>query len=202
MAIAAGGHNRSSLELGHTTGPDYSRCQLSGTYTDIAELSESSNLPLHSTVTTVISLDNRIMAGTLSYHNSHHNLTKHHSQNTTVPDETMPKSDRLTPLLHILNHAAMQENFHSQGTAFIVVNGMMVIRPDESDAMVDELEDWDWCEVLCVVVAAAQAEAASQLQHNDDDAVVVSKSASDLESESLALDTMNEYIDWPESNSE
>jgi hypothetical protein len=202
VAIAAGGHNHGSLELGRTTGPDYSPCKLSDTYTDIAELSESPNLPLHSTATTMISSDNRVMAGTLSYHNSHHNLTEHHSQNTNVLDESMPELDRLSPLPHILNHAAMQENFHSQGTAFIVVNGMMVIQPDESDAMVDELEDWDWCEVSRIVVAAAQAEAASQLEHNDDDAVVMSESASDLESESLALDTMNKYIDWPESNSE
>jgi hypothetical protein len=136
---------------------------------------------------------------------NHHHLAGHHSQDTAIPDETMSE-DRLSPLPpHIQNHAAMWENSQSQGTAFVVVNGMTVIRPDESNVTVDESEDWDWCDVSQVVVAAAQAAsaAASQLEHNDGDAAVVSEAAADLESESLALDTMVEkYIDWPDSNSE
>ncbi|KAG1889853.1 hypothetical protein F4604DRAFT_1673390 [Suillus subluteus] len=207
MAVVAGGRNRGSLKLGRTTSPDYSHHQLSGTYTDIAELSKSSNLPMHSTTTTVTSSDNRVMTGTLSRHESHHHLTEYLSQDTTIPDETMSEVDRLSPLPHILNDVAMWENSHPQGTAFVVVNGMMVIRPDESDATVDESEGWDWCDVSHVVVAAAQAAAASesQLEHNDGhrDAAMVSESASNLETGSLALDTMMyTYIDWPDSNSE
>lgn len=192
MAVAAGDHSHGSLELGRTTGPDYSHRQLSGTYTDIAELSESSNFPLHSTATDMTS----------SNHRDH--LAGHHSQDTTLPDETMSE-DRLSPLPHTLNHAAMWENSQSQGTAFVVVNGMTVIRPDESsNATVDESQEWDWCDVSQIVVAAAAqaAAAASQLEHNDGDAAVVSESAADVESESLALDTMVEnYIDWPDSSS-
>ncbi|KAG1837304.1 hypothetical protein DFJ58DRAFT_734427 [Suillus subalutaceus] len=163
---------------------------------------------MHSTATTVTSSDNRVMTGTLSRHESHYHLTKYYSQDTTIPDETMSEVDRLSPLPHILNDAAMWENSHPQGTAFVVVNGMTVIRPDESDATVDESDGWDWCDVSHVVVAAAQAVATSesQLEHNDGDrdAAMVSESASsNSETGSLALDTMMDtYIDWLDSNSE
>jgi hypothetical protein len=83
------------------------------------------------------------------------------------------------------------------GTTFVIVNGMTVV-PDEVDAMVDESEGWDWQYVLHTVVTAAAAASSSRFEHDGDTATVP-----DLDSESLAFDAMmDNYIDWPDKDSE
>jgi hypothetical protein len=91
---------------------------------------------------------------------------------------------------------------HSPGTTFVIVNGMTVV-PDEVDAMVDESEDWDWQFVSRAVVAAAAAaaESSSRLEHDHDGDAAAA--APDSDSESLAVDSMmDNYIDWPDKDSE
>lgn len=193
-------YNPDTLELGRTTGAGYSQRSGTGAVSAGAELSESSNFPPHSTATSATSLDNRRgMTET-----RHHNVTDCHSHwqesegSTNAPDDAVDRFPA-SPL----NHAPGHGSVHSPGTTFVIVNGMTVV-PDKVDAMVDESEDWDWQYVSRAVVAAAAAVSESSSRHEHDDGLGDAAAAvPDSESESLVLDTMmDNYIDWPDVDSE
>lgn len=192
-------YNPDTLELGRTTGPGYSQRSGTGNISAGAELSESSNFPPYSTATSTTSSDNRRdMTET-----RHHNITDCHSHWQQSEGSANSPGDAVDRPALPLNHAAPGHgSMHSPGTTFVIVNGMTVV-PDEVDAMVEESEDWDWQYVSRAVVAAAAAVSESSSRREHDDGAAAAAVVPDSDSESLALDTMmDNYIDWPDKDSE
>ncbi|KAG1884331.1 hypothetical protein F4604DRAFT_1978201 [Suillus subluteus] len=171
-----------SLEMGRTTS------------TVSTVLFESPNLPSHSTVTTSSHDMTQI------HYTSHHNSSVHlpHLQESEGPTvhEAVFDADKLTPL--DLNHAAMscvlQE---SEGTTVpdeAVFDTDKLMSLDTNHAAITSCEeDCDWYNVSHAVATAAAASATSQ--HT-------AESASDSDFELLVTTMMDDYIDWPDEESE
>ncbi|KAG2739360.1 hypothetical protein P692DRAFT_20823311, partial [Suillus brevipes Sb2] len=181
-AAVNGKHNK-SLEMSRTTG------------TASSVLSQPPNSPPHSIATASLRNTTHI------HYTSHQKSSPHHPhlQNyevATVPDEAVFDADGPMPL--DLNHVAtmscaLQE---SEGTTV----------PDEAVFDADELtsldpnhettsceEDSDWYYVSCAVLAAAAVTSQNAAE---------TASQSDFESELLAASMIDDYIEWPDEDSE
>lgn len=193
VALAATGDCHSPAAVNDEHNKSFEMSRTTGTVSSV--LSQPPNLPPHSVATASLRNTTQI------HDTSHQKSSAHHPhlqnyEGATVPDEAVFDADEPTPL--DLNHAdtmscALQE---SEGTTV----------PDEAVFDADELtsldpnheatsceEDSDWYYVSRAVLAAAAATS----QHAADSA-----SQSDFESELLAATMIDDYIEWPDEDSE